>query len=55
MEIKTVVAELAAEAFDKGVLGRLTRLNEVQLHTPVARPEEHRFAGEFGTVVADQR
>ena len=55
MQIQAVIAELAVEAFDEGILGRLARLGEVQLDMSGPCPEEHRFAGELRTVVADQR
>lgn len=53
VQIQAVLLELTVEAFDKGVLGQLSRLNEVQIHTGALCPEEHCFASQFGTVVAN--
>lgn len=40
MKVQAVLPELAVEAFDEGVLGRLAGLNEVQLHVSALRPKE---------------
>jgi hypothetical protein len=53
--IQTFVSKLAIEAFDKSILRRFARLNEVQLHVIFLAPEKHRFAGKLGAVVADNR
>jgi len=53
MQIQSVLPELAIEAFNNGIPGRFARLDEMQFHTALSRPEEHRFAGQFGSVVAD--
>ncbi len=55
VQVQTVVAKLTVETLDEGILRGLPGLNELQLHTPALRPEEHCLAGEFGTVVANQR
>ena len=54
VQIQAVVPELAVEALDKGVLRRLTRLNEVKLHTSLPGPEKHCLACKFRAVVTDQ-
>lgn len=53
VQVQAVVPELAIEALDKGVLRRFSRLDEVQFHTRLAGPDEHRLARQFGAVVAD--
>ena len=53
VEIRTVLAELAIDALDERVLRQLAGLDEVPLHASLLRPEEHRLAGQLGTVVAD--
>ena len=55
MKIETVGSELSVEAFDERILGRLTRLNEMQLHAGPLRPEKHRLAGKLRTVVTNNR
>jgi hypothetical protein len=52
MFIEAFVAEFAVEAFDEGVLHRLAGLNVVP-GDPLGGPAQHRVAGQFGTVVAD--
>ena len=53
VEIKTVFAELAIEALSERVLGWLDWLSELQLDASPLCPEEHRIAGQFGAVIAD--
>lgn len=53
--IEAAIAELAVEALDEGILCRLARLDEGQRDLPLTRPEEHRLAGQFGAVIADNR
>jgi hypothetical protein len=53
VEVWAVVTELAVEAFDKSVLRRFARLNEVQLHFSTLQSEEHCFASQFWTVIQD--
>lgn len=51
--IQAAVPERAVETFDKCILSRLPRLNEVQLCSRSLAPEEHRLAGQLAAVVAD--
>ena len=53
MLVQTFVSELAIEAFDEGVLGRLAWLDKTERGTALLRPEEHRLAGELGAVVTN--
>ena len=53
MTIETLVPKFSIEAFHKRILCRFARLNETQLDAGFSTPKEHRFAGKFGTVVAD--
>ena len=55
VQVQAVGSELAVEALDEGVLGRLARLDEVQLHAGSPGPEEHGLRGEFGTIVHTER
>ena len=55
IEIEAVLTELAVEALDEGVLGRLAGLNEVQLDAAFLRPEEHRLTCQLRIVIADDR
>lgn len=41
VQVQAVVTELAVEALDKGVLGRLAGLDKMQRHPGVLGPEEH--------------
>lgn len=45
VQVQTVLAELAVEAFAKRVLRRLPGLKETKRHTGPLRPEEHGLAG----------
>ncbi len=51
MLVETLIPELAVEAFDECVLCRFARLDEVQLHAVILRPEEQCLAGELRAVV----
>ena len=50
---KHSLAELAVQAFHKGILGRFARLDKVQLDGLPLAPKEHRMAGELSAVAAD--
>ncbi len=41
------------EAFDEGVLDRLSRCDVVPFHLDLVRPLQDRVAGEVATIVAD--
>lgn len=53
--IEAAVSELAVEALDECILRRLAWLDEGQRHCPLTCPEEHRFAGQLWSVIADNR
>src|SRR6056297_1290328 len=53
MLVETGLPEPTVEALDKRILSGLSRLDEVQLHTVISGPEEHRLTGQLGAVVAD--
>lgn len=50
--VQALVTQLAVEAFDARVLLRLARLDVVPAD-PIGRPPEHRDAGQFGSILAD--
>src|SRR5207302_140935 len=49
--VQTFIAELAVEAFDKGVLNRLPRLDVMEFNSPIDSPGKEVPAGQFGPVV----
>ena len=49
--VEALVAELAVEAFDVGVLRRFARLDQHQLHAVGLRPLVERPAGELGALI----
>src|SRR6188472_3158215 len=53
VQVETLVAQLAVEALDEGVLDRLARLDEAQPDTGALRPIEHGAAGALWSVVED--
>lgn len=53
LAVETFIAELAIQALHKRVLCRFSGLDEAQCHPGFLAPEEHSFAGELCTVVAD--
>ena len=53
VQVQAVLPELAVETFHKGILGRLARLNEMQLYAELTRPEEYGLARQLRPVVAD--
>jgi len=53
MLIQAALPELAIEALHEGILGRLSRLDKVQLYLIVLGPEEHGLRGKFRAVVTD--
>ena len=53
--IQTLVAQLAIETFDVGVLRRLARLNQLHLHVAHRCPLIECFAGELGSLVGADR
>jgi len=55
MSIQALFAELAIKAFNECILRRLAWLDKAELYTGFLRLEEHRLAGEFSPVVADNR
>ena len=48
-----LVPKLTIKAFDKGILGWLTGLNETQFHTRFFAPEKHRLTRKLGSVIAN--
>lgn len=53
MFVETLVTEAPVEALDECVLVRFARLDEVQFDVALVRPDVHRLAGEFRSVVDD--
>ena len=53
--VQALIAEPAVEALREGVLHRLARLNELQLHAVLVRPLIEGEAPELRSVVADDR
>jgi hypothetical protein len=53
--VQTLIPELAIEALAEGVLDRLTRLDEMQLHAVAVGPFVERLSGKFWSVVHHQR
>ena len=53
MLIQALRAEPPIQAFHEPILSRLAGLNKRQLDATVLAPEEHRFAGEFRAVIAN--
>ena len=53
--VQEFIPELAVEALDEGILGRLARRDVVPCDLLLLCPPQHRHAGEFGSVVADDR
>lgn len=49
--VQAILAELATETLDEGIMGWLTWLNEVQLHASSIRPEELRLTCQFGAII----
>lgn len=49
--IQTSIPELAIEAFNKGILGWLAGLDDLQPDLVVSVPEEHGFRGGLSTIV----
>ena len=52
--VETLVSEPAVEAFYKGVLDWLARIDEVQLNSSSLCPDRHNLTRELRTVVHDQ-
>ena len=55
MLVETAFAEAPVERFHERILGWLARLDEVQPHSVILGPKEHRFTSQFGAVIADNR
>ena len=53
MLVETFVTQSAIEAFNKAVLHRLTRCDEVPGHTALLAPFEHDVRGKLRAVVRD--
>ena len=53
--VQTLGAEPTIERFNQGIVCRLSRATEVQLHAISIRPLIQRFRGELGTVVDADR
>ena len=53
MLIQAALPELAIEALHEGILGRLSRLDKVQLYLIVLGPQKHGLRGKFGAVATD--
>ena len=53
MLIQAFVPELAVQAFNKGVLCRLAWLDKSKRDAGFLAPEEHSFAGELSSIVAN--
>ena len=53
MRVETLVTQSAIEAFNKAVLHRLTRCDEVPGHTALPAPFEHDVRGKLRAVVGD--
>jgi hypothetical protein len=53
--VEQLVAHPAVEAFDKAILHRLARRDEMPIHLHLPAPGEHRVAGELRAVVADDQ
>ena len=51
MQVEAVFSKLAVEAFDERILCWLAGLDKVQFDANALCPEEHGFAGKFGSVV----
>ena len=52
--VKALVAQLAVERFDEGILHGLARLDVVP-RDPASCPAQHRTTGEFRPIVANHR
>ena len=52
MLVEAFVAQAAVERLDVGVLVRLARLDQAQLHATHMRPGHHRLAAELLSIVA---
>src|SRR5450432_3353803 len=55
VHVETLVSETAVETFNKRVLHRLSRPDEVQLDAPTIGPFIKRLRGEFGAVIDRDR
>ena len=55
VQVQAILPELAVENFHERVLRRLSRLDEMQLHAGVSRPEEHGLACKLRPAIANQR
>ena len=51
--VQAFVAQLAVEALDERILGRLARSRVMSFHTLLLRPAQDRHAGQLGALVAD--
>src|SRR5690554_4539244 len=55
VEVQTLISEFPVEAFNEGILGRLARLDEMQMEPGPLAPEEHLLPGKLRAIVADDR
>jgi hypothetical protein len=53
--VEQLVADAAVERLDLGVLGRLSRLNELQIDRLIRGPLQHSPTRELGAVVKSNR
>ncbi len=54
VQVQTLFAEPTVEAFDIGILGRFSRINEVKLHTMIKGPAIQRPTPKLRSVVNGQ-
>ena len=54
-DIQTLIAQSPVERFYVAVVGRLSRVDEVELYAALTRPVLERFGSEFGTVIHRNR
>ena len=52
VDVQEFIAQATVETFDKAVLYRLSRPDEVRLDAPAVGPSVQRPGGEFGAVIA---